>query len=451
MSRHIPGSIARHLLEEDDKVVRRRARQRKRRQKDTNHKHVPHKFPVPKTEDQAQLEVSCVLSEGKAVATNSFRGQQILDPKPLAAAIRNWYEPGKPFVVALKGKITEPVFIAGGYSTQQAGAFILPNGEYADLDVRIFGVDADSELGYGIYLGDTHRDFGKLARFEVWNSRIRVGLDGTRAIRNFDVSGPVVLDGCAWLPHEATGNLRSGMELGHPCEFVMIRNHKRVTEHGVLVQCDEHSLAYLKGMGAIYVLNNDASGGGRSAMQVRPHLFPWQTSAQRGPILIEGNTAVDPDLEHGDGGSMFTVWNSMNAPVMIRGNRLDCTYGGIAIAWQPAEAGNYVDKDGLAHQHVSFEDNVILARTRSAVKVNAAQEVHFLGGNDLEGKDGHDLLIGSRTSTKWGSPPCKEVWFHDHGEATAMNPQTWVDARDEYVALGEGRIEQMLWEGPIKA
>lgn len=445
--RSAPGSLARHLLEEDDKLVRRRARRRRRpRQDRTAGEYTPPNIPVPETVELEELDVSCVVTEGQAVAMNSYRGETINDPQPLAAAIRSWYEPGKPFVVALRGRITEAAFIAGGYSHQNAGAFQLPSGEYAALDVRIFGVDGDAELGRGLYLGDTQRDFGTISRLEIWNAKIRVGLDGTRAIRNFDTMGPLVLDGCAWLPHQESGNLRSGMELGHPCEFVMIRNHRRVLELGKLVQCDEHSLAYLKGQGAIYLLNNDASGGGRTATQIRPHLFPWETSAQRGPILIEGNTAVDPDLEHGDGGSMFTVWNSMNAPVVIRNNKLDCPYGGISIGWQPASAGNFTDEDGLAHKHVALEGNEIVARTRSACKVNAAQEVHFLGGNDLSGGQGHDLLLGSRTNVKWGAPPNKEVWFHDRGEALAMNPQTWVDALDEYVPLGADRIENMLWK-----
>ena len=445
--RNEPGTTARHLLEEDDKVVRRRSKRRSRTGISPLVSHYePPSIPIPDVTSPERLPISCEVSEGKAVAKNGHRGEVILDANPIASAIRSWYEPGRPFVIALRGKISEAVFIGGGYSHQSAGAFKLPNGEYAALDVRIFGEDESAELGRGLYLGDTQRDFGTVERMELWDLRIRVGLDGTRAIRNFDVMGPLVLDGCAWLPHAETGNLRSGMELGHPCKYVMIRNHRRVEEHGSLVRCDEHSLAYLKGQGAIYLLDNDASGGGRTACQVRPHLHPWKTSPQRGPILIEGNVAREPDPDHGDGGAMFTIWNSMNAPVLIKDNALECPFGGVSIGWQPEEAGNFVDRNGLAHLDVVFQGNRIHALSRSAVQVNAAEQIHFIGGNTLTGNHDHNLLIGSETAIKWGSPPCKEVWFHDRESAFAMNPQTWVDALDKYVELGESRIEQMLWE-----
>jgi len=252
------------------------------------------------------------------------------------------------------------------------------------VSITLVALDPDAKIRIS-HLG---RKYGVIDQLRI----IGLGIQGRASDVNFIIRqtgrvGQLILDGHRWIPaQDASGEdivHVSAMSMDHGWDQLVLRDRRP----GGLFK--EHSLAYLKGGKATWILNNDLDGGNRTGTQIRPHIAylnqPY-TEPHNGPLVIMGNRSLGFGYEHSapSGGSVLTVWQNWGDTWILNNSIEDARYGCVAVSEQSADR-NHLNANGYPIGRVFFGGNTCLnlGGDREAVSISGCEEFHWLPGNDV--------------------------------------------------------------------
>jgi len=376
-------------------------------------------FPSPVVNRPENLDFIVAGSELRSSADQTLGTHQ----NPIKAAIHS-SPPGATIRIGIKGETRGLIYGTGSKHGPDTSFQTHPNGEYATPTVHMVGLTGDAKV-HGVSLGSQYGRLNALRLFDMTlgdESEEAAMCLGTKAGAWLS---ELVIDNVMFAP-SGTGYGGHGAKWGmHPDDEVGLfiwRNCRRAQRAGVPVTFQEH-VGYIKNMGAVWIENNDLSGGNRTGFQYRSDETESQGKRPWGPVVVRDNYADGYGMEHNvhSGGSCITLWCNPDYPTLIEGNRItNARYGCLAVTDYNS---SYHDAEGYAHQHVMIRDNVFTQHpgrgnangggdTRSPAKAGSAHSLEF-ERNQLvaTNKAYSELTIDGSWLWDHGAPKTKSVRF----------------------------------------
>lgn len=432
---------------------RTRVPKRKRVPKDDPRDRIPGGPPsIPEPDYPTPREVEWVVTEGRAlhVAGGVARAPQETLENPIHWILQNHASPEKPITIGVRGKLSSGLVLCGHGSQYglATGYRQMPDGSFADLYVRLVGLDEEAEVR-GVRWGAKR---GNVLGIELHSLLVRCPKGSKSPIMDEAEAGEVVIKGCGVLPDSdhpdgfnGTG-MMWGMALSHGSKVRYVADCFRAKENGVPVRFKEH-WGYNKGGGLRVYCRNDISGGNRTGLQERA---PGTHPRPYGPLLVEGNYSEDGSagFDYLDGGARITVWESPDAPVVIKNNRItEETYKCLTLSQQPKDQDPYFTDEGYAHKLIWIEGNEFRSRhdsLRSTASLASIESLHIAGGNVWSHPAKWELTLDAQFAYKMGAKQNKCVQMYSGNDIPKV--MAYQGQADVYVPVDQEKLmEARCW------